>query len=212
MVTSYDHLIILSVRFRHSFRRLNMVPTTLYHLYATRKWCARPPRKVLEVANAVLGGASTKGASKDAEVTRDDYTSWEGWQRLVQALRQGRRAGGKGSTACVGGGGGGVVVATTKSPCSWRPGPSCCKRRPRGPPPAAPSAPWRTQRLSRQLDAAHARRSRSCTRSWGSPNLPPFKHQKKRKKAHLNATRPPVPDNGTTGRLTTATSRRLPMG
>ena len=84
MVTSYDHLIILSVRFRHSFRRLNMVPTTLYHLYATRKWCARPPRKVLEVANAVLGGASIKDASKDAEVTRDDYTSWEGWQRLVR--------------------------------------------------------------------------------------------------------------------------------
>jgi hypothetical protein len=84
MVTSYDHLIILSVRFRHSFRRLNMVPTTLYHLYATRKWCARPPRKVLEVANAVLGGASIKDASKDAEVTRDDFTSWEGWQRLVR--------------------------------------------------------------------------------------------------------------------------------
>ena len=40
--------------------------------------------KVLEVANAVLGGASIKDASKDAGVTCDDYTSWEGWQRLVR--------------------------------------------------------------------------------------------------------------------------------
>ena len=32
----------------------------------------------------MLGGASIKDASKDAEVTCDDYTSWEGWQRLVR--------------------------------------------------------------------------------------------------------------------------------
>lgn len=43
-----------------------------------------PAPKVVKVANAVLGGASIKDASKDAEVTRDDYTSWEGWQRLVR--------------------------------------------------------------------------------------------------------------------------------
>ena len=43
-----------------------------------------PAPKVVKVANAVLGGASIKDASKDAEVTRDDYTSWEAWERLVR--------------------------------------------------------------------------------------------------------------------------------
>ena len=39
-----------------------------------------PAPKVLEVANAVFGGESIKGVSKDAEVTRGGYTSWGAWE------------------------------------------------------------------------------------------------------------------------------------
>jgi hypothetical protein len=87
--------------------------------------------------------------------------------------------------------------STPSSPCSWRRGRAWRKHPPRGPPPAAPSAPWRTRLLSRRrrLGTAHAPRGRS-TRSWGSPKPPTKNKKKKRYKGTplpvVHVTRPPV--------------------